>query len=325
MIFFLHGQEDFLIKREIKKIREKFLQQNPSASVEVFDFGESSEVAKLHAMISNGGGLFSEKKMVVISEVFNQNEKIQERVLEIFEQLTGNNKNISIVISEGQIKQKKGKLFRFFSKNGKDIEYKKLDAKKIVYWIGEEVGKRSQGKVAINLSAQNRLVQISRNDLWKISNEIDKLITHKLSGAGGGTTITSEDVDLLCQGEIESKVFDLVDALGSRNKPRAMELLKNIIAQGENEFYVFSMFLYQLRNLAVVIGLKEKFGVNPQLISQKAEIHPYVAKKTLDQSRNFSKKHIKRLFDLAAQLDCEVKGGIRDNMQDALVYFVAKS
>lgn len=313
-----------MTKRKTRETWEKFLHKNPSASVDFFDFGENSEISKLYGMISSGGSLFSEKKMIVISGLFNQNEETQKKVLKLIEHVAGK-KNISIVISEGIIKQKKGKLFQFLSINSKNIEHKKFDAREIVYWIGSEVGRRGKNKIAINISAQNRLAQISKNNLWKINSEIDKLVAYKMTDFGGNTTITLEDVNLLCQGEIESKIFDLVDTLGARNKSRAVEILKKIIIQGENEFYIFSMFLYQLRNLAVVAAFRDKFGPNPQLISQQTGMHPFVAKKTLDQSRNFSKKQIKRLYGLAARLDLEVKTGARERMEDALVYFIAIS
>lgn len=324
MIFFLHGPEDFLTKKKTKLIQKKFIEKNPAAKVDVFDFEKDSDEADLFQSFRSGAGLFGGKKMIVLKNSFKLDEKSQVKILGALK-IIFDSKETAVVFSEGEIKTKSNKLFLFLNKNSKVQESKRLDTRKAAAWLGSEMAARSGGKIAINISAQSRLVQITKNNLWKINSEIDKLIAFKLAQSGGNKTITLDDVNLLCQGEIEAKIFDLIDALGTRDKSKAIWLLKNVIDQGENEFYVFSMFLYQLRNLAVVAGFRDKFGADSQMISRQAGIHPFVAKKTLDQLRNFSKKQIGRLFGLAAKLDLEVKTGVRENMNDALVYFIAKS
>jgi DNA polymerase III subunit delta len=320
MIFFFYGVEDFLTKKKALEIRENFVEKNPSAKVEVFDFESAGQSVEFSEMLSSGGGLFSSKKMVMAKNAFLQDVDFQNKIAEMVSRAK-EDKETLVVFVDGEVKTKKSKLFKFLQKNAKVEESKKMDPKKLALWINAQIAEKSQGKITINLAAQARLAQISKNNLWKINSDIEKLVSYKANSG----TITLEEVNLLCQGEIEAKIFDLVDAVGNKNKPRAMLLLKSLSDQGENGFYIFSMIIYQLRNLASVANLRDKFGPNHQLVSQETGIHPFVAKKTLDQLRNFSKKKIKSLFALASKIDSDVKSGKLESIDGALAYFIANS
>jgi DNA polymerase III delta subunit len=104
----------------------------------------------------------------------------------------------------------------------------------------------------------------------------------------------------------------MVDALGQRNRSRAIQLFNQHIKKGEDESHLFSMFIYQIRNL-----IKVKSGPMAKL-----DMHPFVIKKTNQQARNFSFEDLKKIYQKLLEIDLDVKTGKTD-IKTALEMFIA--
>ena len=311
MLFFFSGEEDFLALQKIKEIKEKFLGKYSTARIDVFDL-EEDEFSDTKQGISQGSGLFSEKKLVVLKNVFDisENEK-----LKLVEVLKDSPRGTSIIIFQKKIKNKKGKLYNFVNKNYKSEVFKKIKGVELRKWILNEIKRRSNDEVFIDSSALNRLEIVTKNDLWHISQELDKLINFK----GEKQTINIQDINDLCSGEADAQIFGLVDAIGQKNKVLAVDLISNLQNQGKNSFYIFSMVMYQIKNLTKIINCQG----DERMISKKLKLHPFVVKKTRAQLLNFSKSDLKNKYQLATDIDYQVKTGDL-SMEEALIDFVAK-
>lgn len=97
-----------------------------------------------------------------------------------------------------------------------------------------------------------------------------------------------------------SNVFSFVDAVFSKKRENTYRELKNLIEDGEDEFYLFSMILYGLRNIAYC-----KF--NSPNVNKMA---PFTKSKAQKQSDQFSEEQIKTLFKELYEIDKGVKTGI---------------
>ena len=91
------------------------------------------------------------------------------------------------------------------------------------------------------------------NNLNLLSREIEKLATYKNKGE-----ITGNDVDLLVKSKIDTDIFKTVDALARGDKKTALKMLHDHLDDGEDPFYLLSMYFYQFRNLVKVKPLAEK-------------------------------------------------------------------
>jgi DNA polymerase-3 subunit delta len=139
-----------------------------------------------------------------------------------------------------------------------------------------------------------------------MENEIKKLVTYKNS-------ITVADVKKIVTSEIETNIFNLVDALGQKNLKKALIEVKNMLKKGENEIYILSMIIYQMRNLILVknilVNNQQPTTNNQQLISRKLALHPFVVKKTLLQVKNFTLEKLKEIYQKLVDFDIAVKTG----------------
>jgi len=312
MLNFYFGEEDFLIQQTIKKTKEDFIQKNPQALVEFFD-GEEDEVEDFLNSISQGTGLFASFKMVILRDIFSFDEKSQEAILNFLKKNLSVLNQIEILINQkGKIKS--NKLFNFIKKNSKVNEFKKinnLDLEKFV------IDKFKKTKVAISQSAVRKMVFMFGDDLWLLDKELEKLINLKLEGE-----ITEKDLENISGVKINAKIFDLIDAIGNKNKPKALELLNFLLDKGDNAFHILSMIVFQIRNLALIFDCKSKGIFDPNIISQKTALHPFVAKKTFAQSRLFSSQQVKEIYKRIFSLDIDAKSGrikIEEGLQDFIV------
>lgn len=323
MIKFYFGNEKYLVFSGFQKEKSEFKKKNPDSHIGEFDFEQVTDMKLVREELVSGGGLFSSRKMVILRNVGNLDSASQEKILEMLkspEVSSGDDLEILIVLL-GKHKLEK-KLRAFLTGKSKRkievVESKKKKGAEVGTWILAELQKRSESTIKLEKRALDELILLTNGDLWKVSTELDKLICFVEKGS-----VRIEDVQKMCNGNIEAGVFDLVDAIGAKNLERAMTLKNRLIEQGDNEFFIFSMIVSQIRNLIKVSTCVSKGAQSPDQISKLCGIHPFVAKKTLAQLRNFPLSKLREVYQLATDIDGDAKIGKRD-MKEALDYFIAK-
>src|SRR2546423_1669857 len=117
-------------------------------------------------------------------------------------------------------------LLKAAQEHGKVMQYPLPRGAAVKTWIENRA--RSSG-VKITPEAVSMLADYIGNQLRLLANELDKLATY----AGGGATIDADDVRKLSPQVQEARVFDLTDALAERNRKKALDLLHDLLADGE--------------------------------------------------------------------------------------------
>jgi len=306
------GEEDFLVHQFLQELKKDFTEKNPQALVEVFDGGESP-VEDFFLSLSQGGGLFVQEKMVILRDIFVYSTGDQTKILDFLKNKFGSSVNLLLAITwSGKVRS--NKLLNYLKKVADSKEFRKKTSLEVEGFIFDKL----KGLVSIEPGAVRKLANVLSENLWLLDRELEKLINFKSEGI-----ITENDVDEMCDQGVSVKIFDLVDAIGNKNKKRAYALLSSLLNQGEDGFYVLSMMIFQVRNLALVLNCTEKGIFNSQEISQKTGLHSYVAQKTLAQSRGFSWVVIKEIYERAFLLDINSKSG-KISIKEALEDFIMK-
>ncbi len=311
MLQIYFGEESFLIHQAIKKKQKEFISNNPNSLIEIFN-GDESPVEDFLLSISQGRGLFVDKKIIILRDVFEYDKNSQDKILNFFKK-NKLSEDVEIVISwNGKIKV--NKLLNFLKKNSKIQEFKKITVLEIEKFISNKL----EGKNQIDYGVAREMMLLFNNDLWRLDRELEKLINFK-----SGDKITREDFYKICEGEATVKIFDLVDAIGSKNKKKALELLKFLINQGVDVFYILSMMIFQIRNLVLVLDCKNKGIFNSQEVAERTKLHPFVVQKALIQLRGFNSQKLKEIYERAFALDINSKSG-KINLSEALEDFIIK-
>jgi DNA polymerase III subunit delta len=156
--------------------------------------------------------------------------------------------------------------------------------------------------VKITSDATTLLANFIGNQLRQLANELEKLATY----AGPGATITVEDVRLLSTQVQEARIFDLTDALAQRNRKQALDILHDLLADGEPPLKLISTITSQVRSLLLVKELAGD-GLRVSQIISATGMAPFVAEKALRQIGKFSSAQLEGAYRELLSTDAALK------------------
>src|SRR5690348_5398726 len=163
--------------------------------------------------------------------------------------------------------------------------------------------KRAQGLgVKITPDAVSLLANFIGNQLRMLANEIDKLATY----VGERAIIDVADVRLLSASAQEARIFDLTDALAQRNRKQALDLLHDLLADGEPPLKLISTITSQVRSLLLVKELAND-GLRVQQIVSATGMAPFVAEKALRQVGKFQTAQLEGAYRQLLATDAALK------------------
>ncbi|MFC1598606.1 DNA polymerase III subunit delta [Patescibacteria group bacterium] len=306
MIIFLYGEDTYRSSQKLQQIISKFKAEvdETGMNLSILD-GVTLKFEQFNQHVK-ATPFLSRKRMVVIKNLISQNKskEIQKEIVNLLsEEFTKPNQDNIIVFWEAVNKPKdirKNQLWQRLVKEKFAEEFKPLTATQINHWITSEI-KNREGE--IDKSAIPLLAATIGNDLWQISNEIDKLISYK-----SGQVITGEDIETLVKAKFDDDIFKLIDALANKNKKDALRLISEQINAGANEMYLLTMLIRQFRILLMLKDLQqENQQINKSEIASKLKIHPFVAQKSLWQVKNFTLEQLKQIYLQLLDIDLKIK------------------
>ncbi len=166
-------------------------------------------------------------------------------------------------------------------------------------WIGKRA--KSIG-VTIRPDAAAMLANFIGSQLRLLANELDKLAMY----AGQSAVITVDDVRKLSAQVQEARVFDLTDALAQRNRKQALDILHDLLADGEAPLRLISTITSQVRSLLLVKELSQK-GMRTAEIASTAGLSPFVTEKALRQVGKFTVSQLENSYRQLLAADAALK------------------
>ena len=294
MIILLYGKDTYRSYQKLKEIVNKYKEScKTGLDFAVFDVLDIDKVKSKIQSIS----MFNEKKLIVLKDIFENNDFLKE----FFKYATIH-----------KLKERNDVIVVIYEKNDVELspeikncinmyqQFNPLSGFSLVNWIINEVKKRNG---AISKFSAQKLAYILGNDLWRVSNEIDKLISYK-----NGEIITEEDIDYLVAKKIDIDIFKTIDAIARRDKRTALKLIHNHLFYGEKEVYLLSMLAFQIRNLIKIKDLQEK-GVSYKNLPEKTSLHPYVIKKSIKYLNKFDLHELKYIYKKILETEVKIKTG----------------
>ena len=298
MIILLYGEDTFRLKKKLMEVIEEYKVKHKTG-LNLTRFEENNlDIDKVKEKIELVS-MFDEKKLIILENAL-KNKIFSEEFLKYIKKnkLKDNKDVITVIYQEGKLT--KPSLRRQVSMFE---EFKLLLGNDLINWLKKQA---NENKADISQEALRKLVAYIGNDLWQLNNELNKLVSYK-----AGQSINEQDIDLLVKSKMDTDIFKTLDALAKRDKKTAFRLLHEHLEQGENEIYLFSMFIYQIRVLLKLKDLIEKGTVFYDLAS-KSGLHPFVIKKSSEQLKNFSLEQLKGIYKYLLKIELGLKKGRLD-------------
>ncbi len=133
--------------------------------------------------------------------------------------------------------------------------------------------------------------------------EIEKLLAY----VNYQRPVEPDDVEYLVAYAGETSVFDMVDALGSRNGSEALRLLHRLLEQ-DDALRLFGMIVRQFRLLLMTRELLDA-GYRDTEIAPAIKSHPFVVRKLMGQVRNFTLPQLEAIYHKLLEIDVGIKTG----------------
>ncbi len=338
MIIFLYGRDSYRLKQNLDKIIAGYQKKNTGMSFSILDFGPDAQsgikhqLGKLNDLIKTAS-FFGEKRLIVLKSAFSAGEEIAGLITNW--KLDADKERILVFTEnseEKELAKKDKKLFNLLSAKPNIIKFfEPLERGQLENWVKKEI-EASGGK--IEPAALRKLISYTANPAswdklsdptaaWRLKQEIDKLVNYKSAGDNSGhakdEAINVSDIESLVGPNVNLNIFEVIDAIAGKNRYRALTMLYNHLESGADPYYIFSMIIFQFRNLLRIKTLI-KNAVPYANIIKKTGLNPYVVKKTYEQCKKFDQDELKRAFATLAQTETSAKSGTMD-MTEGLYRF----
>jgi DNA polymerase-3 subunit delta len=196
---------------------------------------------------------------------------------------------------------KRNRLYKAVKDIGTISEMNGMDESNLKLWIASLLDK---DKKKITGDTILHLLSKAGTDMENLQNEVEKLCCYAIDRE----IITIEDVEAVCTSQIAGKIFQMIDAIGSKNQNQALELYYDLLALKEKPMSILFLITRQFNILLQVKNLVG-LGYNNTVISQKTGLMPFTIGKYVSQSKNFNITTLKDALNSCVTMEEQVKTG----------------
>lgn len=206
----------------------------------------------------------------------------------------------TVLAIEGETFAKDDALAKAVVRVGEVLRYDLPKRAALAGWVRERAARHG---LSMGAPEARRLLGVSGEDPERLEREIEKLAAYSR-----GQPVTAEAIDEVCSPAIETKVFDLMDAVGHRDTSAAFRCLEEVYAHGENPQAVFYSLLRHVRLLQQTLEAAPDDRVSPSDLAKTLGVHPFAARKLLEQRRSYDRARVGRALGALAYADAALRG-----------------
>src|ERR1700694_5548227 len=185
------------------------------------------------------------------------------------------------------------------------VELARVEESAAVRWIGEYGSTRD---VKIDADAARELVDALGGDMMMISNELEKLILY----VGEKRRITLGDVETMVLAAKQRSLYELTDAISSKDRVRALEMLDAILTTGEGDEAAIGHLYMLAKTFRQMLVILERNVRDQRMLWaalwQGFRVPPFAADDIIRQARRYkSKRELTRAIRLVAKADLALR------------------
>ena len=292
-MYVLHSEHPILIDRVVTALREAVVP--PAARGFNYDIVEGKPTGARIVALAQTLPMMAQRRLIYVRDLSAMPADEAEPLLGY---LARPNPSTVIVAVAAKI-DKRIKLYAQLSRKG---YLHVLEApRQLAPWVRAEA--KQQG-VQLEAAAVGRLVEAVGDDLSRLALTVEQLGLY-----AGARPVTVEDVEALVADTRERTVFELTDAIGAADRPRALAAVASLCDQRESAVGVVVMLARHVRQLSLVYTLRETNVPRPSW-GQMLGVPPFVVDKLIAQARSYSPAALAAATQRLANADRALKGDI---------------
>lgn len=293
-VYLLYGTEDYLKRQYRDKLKHALVEPDDTMNFSAYE-GKDINPKEL-IDLSETLPFFKEKRMILVenSGFFkNSCDDLAEYMNQVPE-------STCFVFVEEEV-DKRSKLFKAASRAGSAVEFETPKEDMLVRWI---LGRIQREGKKITQSVMQLFLSKTGSDMENIDKELEKLICYTLDK----TEISAADVEAICTGQTENKIFEMIDAISARNQKKALDLYYDLLALKEAPMRILFLIARQFQNLLLIKSMSAK-GYPAVSIAKTAGMPSFAVQKNLRQAGAFKINQLKEAIEDCGQAEEDVKTG----------------
>ncbi|MGA9389844.1 MAG: DNA polymerase III subunit delta [Candidatus Sulfotelmatobacter sp.] len=183
------------------------------------------------------------------------------------------------------------------------VELARVEEGEAVRWISEYCSSRGE-PVKIDPDGARELVDALGGDMMMISNELEKLMLY----VGGRNRITLGDVETMVLAAKQRSLYELTDAISSKDRVRALEVLDAMLSSGDGEEAAIGHIYMLAKTFRQMLIILERNVRDQRMLWaalwQGFRVPPFAADDIIKQARRYkSRRELTRAIRLVARAD----------------------
>jgi DNA polymerase III subunit delta len=185
------------------------------------------------------------------------------------------------------------------------VELARVEEGEAVRWVTDCSASRG---VKIEADGARELVDALGGDMMMISNEIEKLMLY----VGGRNRITLGDVETMVLAAKQRSLYELTDAISSKDRVRALEVLDAILASGDGEEAAIGHIYMLAKTFRQMLVILERNVRDQRMLWaalwQGFRVPPFAGDDIIRQARRYkSRRDLTRAIRLVAKADLALR------------------
>lgn len=298
-VYLLSGEETYLTRQFCERLTEAIAGDD---SMNVNRFQEKNPDIREIISLADTMPFFAESRLIIIenSGFFKRDSS------ELADYLSQMPESTHIIFREDEI-DKRNRLFKKVKELGYFAEMKRQTEAELERWILTILKKE---QINLTRSTMSYLLETIGTDMNVIRNELDKLIAY----LGDKKVLEPADIDKICSRQISGQIFEMIDAMSSKNRKRAFQLYYDLIALKEPPMRILFLITRQYLQLYQIKEM-QKQGLSGQTLTAASGLSSYAIRKVSQRASRFSSEELKHCIEECAQMDEQIKTGlIRDSI-----------
>lgn len=312
-IYLFYGEENYLKNYYEDKLKKSIIDEVFSMmNIDEFD-GKNVNVQSIIDS-ANTSPFLSERRLILVksSGLFITGKKYE---TDKFTDFICNIPSTTIILFIEQSVDKRNKLYKALNRVGSTIEFKIPKETEIINWV---MGLFSKNNMFISKACATKFIQTVPYNMETMVLEINKLVNYK----GENNEITEKDIEFICTKSLDTKIFELVKAVGERNLEKSLDIYSNLLIMKEQPLMILAMVTRQFRLILRCKALSSK-GASVNEIATTLELRSFVVTECIKQGKNFKYDTLLKALNECLEMDINIKNG-KLNDKLAVEIFIIK-
>ena len=297
-VYLLYGDEDYLKLQYKNKLLRALVTEGDTMNFSRFE-GKEAQVPAL-IDLAETMPFFAEHRVILVEDSgFFKNAAAQ-----LAEYLPDMPETTCMIFIEKEV-DKRSKTYKSLKDIGRMVEFKTPDEKMLTRWVLTVLQKNGK---KLTQPTMQLFLEKAGNSMGNIDRELEKLICY----VGDREIIQMDDVEEICTGQTENRIFDMIHMMAEKRQKEALELYYDLLALKEPPMRILFLLVRQF-NILLQVKTMVAAGMEQNQIADWAGLRSFTIRRYRSEAGHFSVQKLKEALRDCARAEEDVKTGRLDD------------